>query len=76
MTSATRLVFCTTGVLLRQLQSNNALENITHIVIDEVHERHLDSEFLTLLFMNCLEKKYRKSLTIFFRMKATYCWQF
>lgn len=30
----TRLLFLTTGVLLRQLQSENALENISHIVID------------------------------------------
>ena len=38
---STRLMFCTTGVLLRQLQAQNALENITHILVDEVHERHL-----------------------------------
>lgn len=44
--SFTRLVFCTTGILLRQLQNENALENITHVVIDEVHERHLDSDVL------------------------------
>ena len=37
--SSTRLMFCTTGVLLRQLQSQDALENLSHVVIDEVHER-------------------------------------
>ena len=31
-----RLVFCTTGVLLRQLQNEGALSCLTHIVIDEV----------------------------------------
>ena len=41
-----RLLFCTTGVLLRQLQSDGALDCITHIVIDEVHERHLDTDIL------------------------------
>ena len=41
-----RLMFCTTGVLLRQLQSEGALDCITHIVIDEVHERHLDTDIL------------------------------
>lgn len=41
-----RLVFCTTGVLLRQLQSNGALDCITHVVVDEVHERHLDTDVL------------------------------
>jgi ATP-dependent RNA helicase DHX57 len=38
MCASTRLMFCTTGVLLRQLQSQNALENISHILVDEVHE--------------------------------------
>jgi ATP-dependent RNA helicase DHX57 len=30
----TRILFVTTGVILRQLQSENALDNISHIVID------------------------------------------
>ena len=46
MCDNTRLMFCTTGVLLRQLQSEGALDCITHIVIDEVHERHLDTDVL------------------------------
>ena len=46
MCDHTRLMFCTTGVLLRQLQVENALKCITHIVVDEVHERHLDSDIL------------------------------
>lgn len=32
----TKLLFCTTGVLLRRLGSGDKLENITHVVIDEV----------------------------------------
>jgi ATP-dependent RNA helicase DHX57 len=42
----TRILFCTTGVLLRQLQNEDALKCITHIVVDEVHERGLDSDVL------------------------------
>lgn len=42
----TRLLFCTTGVLLRHMQSEAPLENITHIVIDECHERNLDTDIL------------------------------
>ncbi len=34
------------GVLLRQLQSEGALDCVSHIVIDEVHERHLDTDIL------------------------------
>jgi len=44
--TSTRLLFCTTGVLLRQLQSENPLDCLTHIVVDEVHERHLDTDVL------------------------------
>uniref|UniRef100_A0A7S2WP36 RNA helicase n=2 Tax=Eucampia antarctica TaxID=49252 RepID=A0A7S2WP36_9STRA len=43
---STRLLFCTTGVLLRQLQDKNALSAVTHIIVDEVHERHLDTDVL------------------------------
>ena len=43
---STRLVFCTTGVLLRQLQSEGPLDCMTHIIVDEVHERHLDTDVL------------------------------
>ena len=52
--ASTRLMFCTTGVLLRQLQSQGALENISHIIIDEVHERHLDSDVLLAILKRVL----------------------
>ena len=35
----TRLLFCTTGVVLRRLQDDPLLSGITHICVDEVHER-------------------------------------
>ena len=37
ISDATRLEYCTTGVLLRRLQSDPNLTGITHVVIDEVH---------------------------------------
>jgi len=54
MCASTRLMFCTTGVLLRQLQSQNALENISHILVDEVHERHLDTDVLLAILKKTL----------------------
>ncbi|KAI7881164.1 P-loop containing nucleoside triphosphate hydrolase protein [Lichtheimia hyalospora FSU 10163] len=43
------LVFCTTGILLRRLESDPHLEGVTHVVVDEVHERTLDSDFLLIV---------------------------
>ena len=37
--SRTRLQFCTTGILLKRLESDASLEDVTHVVVDEVHER-------------------------------------
>lgn len=53
--SSTRLLFCTFGILLRQLQCNSALDCITHIVIDEVHERNLDGDVLMALLRKALK---------------------
>lgn len=36
---STRLTFCTTGILLRRLEGEPTLPNVTHIIVDEVHER-------------------------------------
>lgn len=37
--SATRLLYCTTGVLLRRLEGDAELGGVTHVIVDEVHER-------------------------------------
>ncbi|MCT1368104.1 ATP-dependent helicase HrpB [Kocuria sp. HSID16901] len=42
--ASTRVEFVTTGVLLRRLIRNPELEDVACIVLDEVHERHLDSD--------------------------------
>lgn len=50
---ATRLLFCTTGILLRTLESDSDLRGlhddepaVTHVFVDEVHERRCDSSLL------------------------------
>lgn len=35
----TRLIYATVGVVLRMLETNQRLEEMTHLIIDEVHER-------------------------------------
>uniref|UniRef100_A0A8C5WQS0 Putative ATP-dependent RNA helicase DHX57 n=1 Tax=Laticauda laticaudata TaxID=8630 RepID=A0A8C5WQS0_LATLA len=49
MSSSTRLLYCTTGVLLRRLERDKKLQGITHIIIDEIHERTEESDFLLLI---------------------------
>ena len=34
---STRLLYCTTGVLLRRLQSDPKLDGVTHVIVDEVN---------------------------------------
>jgi len=54
MSSSTRILFCTTGVLLRRLTEDPLLSGVSHIIVDEVHERSLDSDFLLVLLRDIL----------------------
>lgn len=45
----TRLLFCTTGVILRRLQDDPELKSVTTIVVDEVHERSWQIDFLLIV---------------------------
>ena len=37
--SETKLLFCTTGVLLRRLAAEPTLASVSHVFVDEIHER-------------------------------------
>ena len=50
----TRLIYMTTGVLLRKLINAQSLKEFTHIILDEVHERDKDTDFLLLLIKRLL----------------------
>ncbi|QQP35127.1 DEAH (AspGluAlaAsp/His) box polypeptide 57, partial [Caligus rogercresseyi] len=64
----TRLLFCTTGILLRRLEADAQLKDVTHVLVDEVHERSEESDFLLLILKDLLVK--RKDLKIIL-MSAT-----
>ena len=53
----TRLLFCTTGILLRRLQSDPDLAGVSHVVVDEVHERDLLSDFLLVVLRDLAERR-------------------
>ncbi|XP_062409624.1 3'-5' RNA helicase YTHDC2 [Sardina pilchardus] len=53
----TLLTFCTSGVLLRTLMAGDAtLSTVTHVIVDEVHERDGLSDFLLTKLRDLLQK--------------------
>ena len=67
-TKHTKILFLTEGVLLRQIQTDPNLSQYSFIVVDEVHERHVFTDFL-LGILKCLIKQ-RSDLKIIL-MSAT-----
>ncbi|RRD44737.1 ATP-dependent helicase HrpB [Tessaracoccus sp. OH4464_COT-324] len=61
-TATTRVEFVTTGVLLRRLLRDPELAGVDAVILDEVHERHLESD-LTLAMLAELAEV-REDLTI------------
>lgn len=45
----TRILFCTTGVFLQKIVNERSLRKWTHVIVDEIHERDLDLDFLLLI---------------------------
>ncbi|KAI0447537.1 DEAD/DEAH box helicase [Xylaria telfairii] len=72
----TKITFVTTGVLLRRLQTSGgriedveaSLADVSHIVIDEVHERSLDTDFLLSIIRDVLKQRRNLKLVL---MSAT-----
>lgn len=50
------LLFLTVGVLLRKLQSNPWLQGISHVLVDEVHERDVNTDVLLALLRRALAR--------------------
>ncbi|XP_041825881.1 ATP-dependent RNA helicase DHX29 isoform X2 [Melanotaenia boesemani] len=53
----TRLLYCTTGVLIRKLQHDKHLSSLTHIIVDEVHERSVQSDFLLTILKDVVMRR-------------------
>ncbi|GJJ13213.1 hypothetical protein Clacol_007464 [Clathrus columnatus] len=55
-TSRTKILFCTTGVALRRLNAGDGFDKVNVIIVDEVHERSVDSDFLLLELRDLLKR--------------------
>lgn len=62
------MVYATTGIVMRMLEGSNELRDITHLILDEVHERSIDSDFLLVVLKKLLV--HRKDLKVIL-MSAT-----
>ncbi|XP_027097273.2 DExH-box ATP-dependent RNA helicase DExH5, mitochondrial [Coffea arabica] len=50
----THLLFCTTGILLRRLLVDRNLKGVSHVIVDEVHERGMNEDFLLIVLKDLL----------------------
>ena len=57
LTDETRLVYATTGIVMRMLERSDDLGEITHLILDEVHERSLDNDFLLIVLRRLLLRR-------------------
>ncbi|CAN6910054.1 unnamed protein product [Brassica oleracea] len=53
----TRLLFCTTGILLRRLLVDRSLRGVTHVIVDEIHERGMNEDFLLIILKDLLPRR-------------------
>lgn len=51
------ILFCTAGVLLRRLQKEPNLASVTHLILDEVHERDVFTDILLLVTRGILKQR-------------------
>ena len=53
----TRLLVMTTGILLRRMQLDESLTGISHVFVDEVHERDINTDFLLIVLKGLLSTR-------------------
>ncbi|KAL4215433.1 ATP-dependent RNA helicase dhx29 [Rhizopus microsporus] len=52
------LLYCTTGILLQRLQNDLHLDGVSHVIVDEVHERTIDSDFLLVMLKKLISLRH------------------
>ncbi|KAH0624092.1 hypothetical protein JD844_007453 [Phrynosoma platyrhinos] len=48
------ILYCTTGIVLQWLQSDKLLSSVSHVILDEIHERNLQSDVLMTIIKDLL----------------------
>ena len=55
-TSPGHILYLTTGMLIRQMHSDRELSGYSHIILDEVHERNLETDVSMILLRELLQR--------------------
>uniref|UniRef100_A0A671V608 ATP-dependent DNA/RNA helicase DHX36 n=1 Tax=Sparus aurata TaxID=8175 RepID=A0A671V608_SPAAU len=51
------VLYCTTGIILQWLRSDPLLSSVSHLVLDEIHERNLQSDVLLIIVKDLLSTR-------------------
>ncbi|XP_064642225.1 ATP-dependent DNA/RNA helicase DHX36-like [Lineus longissimus] len=62
------ILFCTTGIMLKRLESDKYLDRVSHLILDEIHERDINSELLLIIMKEILPHRENMKLIL---MSAT-----
>jgi ATP-dependent RNA helicase DHX29 len=57
VSTSTRLMFATTGVLLRMIETSPDLDDLDYLVLDEVHERTMDLDLLFIAVRHLVRRR-------------------
>ena len=55
--STTRITYATTGVLLRMLEHSPDLVHVSHLILDEIHERTMDLDLLFIAIKHLTKRR-------------------
>jgi HrpA-like RNA helicase len=68
----TKILIVTTGIFLQRLIHEKELPNVSHVILDEVHERDIDIDFVMILIKHILKKHSNLKLILMSATISTY----
>jgi len=51
------ILFCTTGMLLKYIEKYTNFEHFSHLILDEIHERNIEMDFLLIFIKRLLTRR-------------------
>ncbi len=69
-TNESKIIICTTGIILQKLINESSLDEYAYILVDEVHERDVDIDILLVILKHLICKNSNTKLIL---MSATIC---